>query len=125
MNLAEPIEIGKFFKNRKGDIVVVQIKEFEGVIFADARQFYTGADGISRPTKKGLAITLRRLPELVEPLDKALTRASELGLIRMISLPRFVLRPRLPSSRMGARRLAFAPIIPHVSTSASLLSSRG
>ena len=25
--LREPIEVGKFFKNRKGDVVVVQIKE--------------------------------------------------------------------------------------------------
>ena len=82
MNLAEPIEIGKFFKNRKGDIVVVQIKELEGVIFADARQFFTDTDGISRPTKKGLAISLHRLPELVALLEKTLAKARELGLIR-------------------------------------------
>jgi hypothetical protein len=87
LTLREPIEIGKFFKNRKGDVIVVQIKSFEGVIFADARQFFTGADGISRPTKKGLAITLRHLPELVELLDKALTRARELGLIKPAGQP--------------------------------------
>ena len=75
------IEIGRFLKNRKGDVVIVAIKEFEGVIFADARQFYTGADGISRPTKKGIAITLRRLPELVELLDKAIAKVRELGLL--------------------------------------------
>ena len=37
----EPIEIGKFFKNRKGDFVVVQIKQFEGFTFLDVRQFFT------------------------------------------------------------------------------------
>ena len=78
---SEPIEIGKFFSNRRGEFVVVAIKEFEGVIFADARKFYTGADGISRPTKKGLAVTLRKLPELVELLEKTLAKARELGLL--------------------------------------------
>jgi Transcriptional Coactivator p15 (PC4) len=82
MSLEQPIEIGKFFKNRNGDPIVVQIKEFEGVIFADARQFYTGADGKSRPTKKGLAITVHRLPELVDLLEKTLVRARELGILR-------------------------------------------
>jgi hypothetical protein len=80
--IAEPIEIGRFFKNRKGDFIVVQIKQFEGVVFADARQFFTDADGVSRPTKKGLAISLRHLPELIALLGKALVRARELRLIR-------------------------------------------
>ena len=82
MGLSEPIEIGKFFKNRKGDVIVVQIKQFEGVVFADARQFFTDSDGISRPTKKGLAISLRQLPELITLLGKALTKAHALGLVR-------------------------------------------
>jgi len=80
--LREPIEIGKFFSNRRGEFVVVAIKEFEGIIFADARKFYTDADGISRPTKKGLAPTLRKLPELVALLERTLAKARELGLIR-------------------------------------------
>jgi hypothetical protein len=81
VNLTEPIEIGKFFKNRKGDFIVVQIKQFEGVIFADARQFFTDTDGISRPTKKGLAVSLRHLPELITLLGKALRQAHALGLL--------------------------------------------
>ena len=80
--LPEPIEIGKIWKNRRGDFIVVQIKAFEGVVFADARQFFTDADGISHPTKKGLAISLRHLPELIALLGKALTKAHALGLIR-------------------------------------------
>ena len=82
MNLPEPIEIGKFFKNRKGDFVVVQIKEFEGITFLDIRQFFTGEDGKSFPTKKGVAIGLRKLDELVGLINKAITKARELGLIR-------------------------------------------
>jgi hypothetical protein len=82
IGLPEPIEIGKFFKNRKGDVIVVAIKQFEGVIFVDARQFFTNTDGISRPTRKGLMIALRHLPQLIALLGKALTRAHALGLIR-------------------------------------------
>ena len=82
MNLTEPIEIGKFFKNRKGDFVVVQIKQFEGITFLDIRQFFTGEYGKSFPTKKGVAIGLRKLDELARLINKAITTARELGLIR-------------------------------------------
>jgi Transcriptional Coactivator p15 (PC4) len=77
-----PIEIGKFFKNRKGDVVVVQIKEFEGVIFADIRQFFTGQDGVTRPTKKGVALSLHKLGDLAELIAKARAIAAERDLIR-------------------------------------------
>jgi hypothetical protein len=83
MNLAEqPIEIGKFFKNRKGDFVVVQIKQFEGTTFLDIRQFFTAEDGKSFPTKKGVAIGLHKLEELAGLIDKAIAKARELGLLR-------------------------------------------
>jgi len=82
MSLSEPIEIGKFFKNRKGDFVVVQIKQFEGITFLDIRQFFTSEDGKSVPTKKGVAIGLRKLEELAGLINKAIAKARELGLIR-------------------------------------------
>jgi hypothetical protein len=83
MNLAEqPIEIGKFFKNRKGDFVVVQIKQFEGITFVDIRQFFTSEDGKSFPTKKGVAIGLRKLDELAGLINKAIAKVRELGLLR-------------------------------------------
>jgi hypothetical protein len=81
-DIAEPIEIGKFFKNRKGDIVVVAIKQFEGATFLDIRQFFTGEDGVSRPTKKGIAIGLHKLDELATLISKAIAKAHALGLIR-------------------------------------------
>ena len=81
MSLSEPIEIGKFFKNRKGDFVVVQIKQFEGITFLDIRQFFTSEDGKSVPTKKGVAIGLRKLEELAGLINKAIAKARELGLL--------------------------------------------
>jgi hypothetical protein len=81
MNLTEPIEIGKFWKNRRGDAVFVQIKSYEGVVFCDIRQFFQNDAGQSCSTKKGVALTLDKLPELVD-LEKTLAKARELGLIR-------------------------------------------
>jgi len=78
----EPIEIGRFIKNRKGDFVVVQIKQFEGFTFLDVRQFFTGEDGKSRPTKKGIAVGLGKIEELARLVDKARKTAIERGLLR-------------------------------------------
>jgi hypothetical protein len=81
VTLAEPIEIGRFFKNRRHDIVAVQIKSYEGVVFCDIRQFFENDAGQNCPTKKGIGITLHKLPELVSLLEKAIEKASELGLL--------------------------------------------
>jgi Transcriptional Coactivator p15 (PC4) len=80
-SLREPIEIGKFFKNRAGDIIAVQLKEYEGVPFVDVRQFFTGDDGVTRPTKKGVTVVVRKLPELAAAINKALERARAIGLL--------------------------------------------
>jgi hypothetical protein len=77
-----PIEIGRFIKNRKGDFVVVQIKQFEGFTFLDVRQFFTGEDGKSRPTKKGIAVGLGKIKELARLVDKARETAIERGFLR-------------------------------------------
>jgi len=81
MNVTEPIEIGKFPKNRKGDFVVVAIKEFQGITYLDIRQFFTSEDGKSFPTKKGVAIGLRKLEELASLINKARAKVHELGLL--------------------------------------------
>ena len=79
--ITEPIEIGKFFKNRKGDFVVVAIKEFQGITYLDIRQFFTSEDRKSFPTKKGVAIGLRRLEELHTLIGKAIVEARARGLL--------------------------------------------
>jgi hypothetical protein len=77
----EPIEIGKFFKNRKGDVIVVQIKSFQRIVFCDIRQFFQNEAGVNCPTKKGVAVSLRKLDELARLIDKAIATARERGLI--------------------------------------------
>jgi hypothetical protein len=80
--LSEPIEIAKFWKNRGGEAVVIQLREFNGRVLFDARVNVTDSAGRLRPTDKGLTIAVLRLPELAAAIGKALARAREAGLIK-------------------------------------------
>jgi len=80
--LSEPVIIARFFKGHaRKDIVRVTLSEYEGVPIVDVRQFFTGEDGKVRPTKKGVALAVRRLPDLASAIGKAVAKARELGLI--------------------------------------------
>lgn len=80
--LAEPIEIAKFWKNRRRvESLHVSLSEYEGHALINVRIYATGADGIDRPTTKGIAMGIRKLPELVMALAKAETTARERGLL--------------------------------------------
>ena len=80
--LTEPIEVKKFFANRKGDIVVIAIRQIEdGPPILDIRKFFTDGSGITRPTKKGLSIAVIRAPDLLDGIGKAVEVARRLGFI--------------------------------------------
>jgi Transcriptional Coactivator p15 (PC4) len=80
--LEQPIEISKFWANRRGEAVIVSLREFgKGVLIVDVRKHYSAADGTLKPTAKGIALTVRKLPELTVAIGKALKRAHELGLL--------------------------------------------
>lgn len=79
--LAGPLEVGKFWANRRGEAVIVALREYEGTLIIDMRRHYTAADGKLRPTSKGLALTIAKLPELAAALARAEQRARELGLL--------------------------------------------
>jgi hypothetical protein len=79
--LPEPVEIAKFWKNRKGEAIIVTLKDFNGRAIVDIRTHFTTKDGKLQPTSKGLALMALRLPELHAAITKALARARTLGLI--------------------------------------------
>jgi hypothetical protein len=80
--LDEPIVISKFWKNRRrNESVRVTLGEFEGHCLINVRVYCTGTDGIDRPTPKGVAMGIRKLPELAQALVKAEAKARELGLL--------------------------------------------
>ena len=80
--LAEPIEIGKFWKNRRRNVVVVtSLSAYEETNIVNVREYFVGTDGIMRPSTKGIAMSVRRLPELSNTIRKALETARRLDLL--------------------------------------------
>jgi hypothetical protein len=80
--LPEPVVISKFWKNRRrNESVRVSLSEYKGHSIIDVRVFATGTDGIDRPTPKGVAMGVGRLPQLTQSLMKAEAKARDLGLI--------------------------------------------
>jgi hypothetical protein len=81
--LAEPISIAKFWKSPRDHTkhVRVDLSEHMGHPLINVRIWQTGSDGIDRPTVKGIALTVRKLPTLAAAINKAVRRAQELGLL--------------------------------------------
>jgi hypothetical protein len=73
-------EVDKFWRDRSGRAIVVRLTEYNGHALVDLRTFFTADDGTLRPAK-GLACSVRLLPQLLRAVEKARTKAIELGLI--------------------------------------------
>jgi Transcriptional Coactivator p15 (PC4) len=80
VTLPEPVEIAKFWKNRRHDAIVVSLSTYEGKNLIDVRM-HAMKDGRLLPTPKGVAMVVLRLPELQKAVTKALAKARELGLL--------------------------------------------
>ncbi len=74
-----PRTIARFVKNRR-EAVVVALSEYKGVRLIDLRVFAATDEG-DKPTPKGLALDVRRLPDLREAITRAEAEAKALGLI--------------------------------------------
>jgi hypothetical protein len=80
--LAEPFTVAKFWKSRNhAEHIRVDLSEYEGRAIVNVRIWQTGTDGIDRPTTKGIAMSVRKLPELASALAKAEIKARELRLL--------------------------------------------
>jgi Transcriptional Coactivator p15 (PC4) len=81
VSLPEPIEIAKFWRNRRGEAIIISLREYEGRALIDCRIHFTNKEGKLKPTGKGFALVVLRLPELAKAINKALAKARELGLL--------------------------------------------
>ena len=76
-----PITISKFWRNRhRQESVCLTLREYQGTPLVDLRIFETGRDGIDRPTSKGIALSIKRLPALADAFVAANREARRLGL---------------------------------------------
>jgi Transcriptional Coactivator p15 (PC4) len=80
--LTQPIEIAKFWRNRyRRESVVLRLREYEANPLVDLRVFNTGSDGIERPTKLGVCLSITRLPALADAFASAYREAVRQGLL--------------------------------------------
>jgi hypothetical protein len=70
--LGEPIEVAKFWKNRRGEAIVVRLFEYEGRVLIDRRTWFAAADGVLKPGKR-LTCSVRHLPAIAAALNRAPT----------------------------------------------------
>lgn len=80
--LHEPVVVARFWRNRRGEAVVVSLREYQGRALADLRVNFSAQDGRLQPTRKGLCVVVARLPDLLAAVTKAHSRAIELGLLK-------------------------------------------
>jgi Transcriptional Coactivator p15 (PC4) len=81
--LTESVPVAKFWKSARDrqHHVRVELSDYEGHPLINIRIWQTGSDGIDRPTVKGIALAIRKIPELARAIDKARAKATELGLL--------------------------------------------
>jgi hypothetical protein len=72
--------ISSFEKNALEE-VRVSLTEYRGHQLIDLRVYYASSDGESRPTKKGLALSVGLYPELKEALAKLEQTLKDRGLL--------------------------------------------
>ena len=74
-----PITIARFTKNKR-ESVVVALSEYRGVNLIDLRVFAATDEG-DKPTQKGVALDVKRLPNLRDAIERAEAEAKRLGLL--------------------------------------------
>ena len=80
--LTEPVEIGKWWKNRRRIVAVaVTLTPYQGNDLVDIREHFTDREGRMRPSRRGVCLTVKQLPLLHLTVTKALAKARALGLL--------------------------------------------
>jgi Transcriptional Coactivator p15 (PC4) len=77
---ALPLVVAEIEKNAR-ERFRVTIDSFKGTNVIDLRTFFVDGENV-RPTRSGLATSIRHLPALAKAMNDALDRARELGLVR-------------------------------------------
>ena len=79
--MADPILIATWRKNVREHVRVL-LDSYNGHNVITARVFVEGDDGEPRPTKQGLTISTKHLPQLADALVKARAEAERRGLLQ-------------------------------------------
>ena len=69
--MADAVFIERFWRNRKGEAVTVEIKKLDEGNVIDVRIWFTDRDGILKPSNKGICCSIRKLPDLARVITRA------------------------------------------------------
>ena len=80
--MTETLIVARIEKNRLEEVVIA-LETFRGVDLIDIRVHadFSGADPERRPTKKGVALKVEKLPQLIAALQNAEVEARRRGLL--------------------------------------------
>jgi hypothetical protein len=66
-------------KNSRGEIIRVSLDEFKGKPTLDLCAWYTAESGETKPTRSGLTIAIKHLPQIAGGVAAALAEANRRG----------------------------------------------
>jgi len=78
--LSEPVTVDRFWRNRRHEAIVTELKTIHGHNVCDVR-LHVMDQGRLVPTGKGFCVVIPRLPDLAKSLSKALKKAKALTLL--------------------------------------------
>jgi hypothetical protein len=84
--LTEPVIVKQFWKDRhRNKFIRVSLSRYLGRAVFDLRIFFTSETGHAQATKQGITLSIDKLPELREALERAEVKALDLDLIEAVS----------------------------------------
>lgn len=84
-SLAEPIVIFQMWRSRqRNEGIRLSLSRYKGKAICDLRVYFTTKTGHMQASKKGVAFSIDKLPEVRKALEKAGARAIDLDLIEAI-----------------------------------------
>jgi hypothetical protein len=84
--IAEPRVVFQLWKGRqRTQCIRLTISRFNGRPIGDLRVFFTTATGHMQASKKGIAFSIEKLPEIRKALERAESIAIDLNLIETVS----------------------------------------
>ena len=78
--IAYPVVVAEWARNSRESIRIA-LDQYQGCEIVDARAWWRDDEGLWRPGRSGLTLSVKRLPALTEGLINALRRARALGIV--------------------------------------------
>jgi hypothetical protein len=75
-----PLVVAEWPRNAR-EVIRVALDQYQGRHTVNVRVWWHDEDGVLKPGKSGITLSLKRLPAMADALGAALVRAIELGLV--------------------------------------------